>query len=130
MACKVLRFARIVLKVFLVMAPITPSNCGFSCQQTGPIVIRNIVTSAKGEDFFSQRISLFNKSVAVRPIYDNWCTEMRPDLYCQRRGLGLGIALFRAAAEIGILLERATPSDRGRVLIKIGMPALPPVATA
>ena len=47
-----------------------PSNSGISCQQTGPIVIGNIVTSAKGEEVFSQRMSLFFKSIAVRRIYD------------------------------------------------------------
>jgi hypothetical protein len=50
--------------------------------------------------------------VEVRQIYDNWCNETRPDLYCQRWGLGIALALYRAAAAIGILLERATPSDR------------------
>jgi CreA protein len=47
-----------------------PSNSGISCQQTGPIVIGKIVTGAKGEDVFSQRMSLFFKSIAVRRIYD------------------------------------------------------------
>ena len=47
-----------------------PSNSGISCQQTGPIVIGNIVTSAMGEEVFSQRMSLFFKSIAVRRIYD------------------------------------------------------------
>jgi hypothetical protein len=52
-----------------------------------------------------------NTMVEVRRIYDNWRNETRPDLYCQRWGLGIALALYRAAA-IGILLERATPSDR------------------
>ena len=47
-----------------------PSNSGISCQQTGPIVIGKIVTSAKGEEVFSQRMSLLFKSIAVRRIYD------------------------------------------------------------
>src|SRR5271155_4309560 len=47
-----------------------PSNSAISCQQTGPIVIGKIVTSAKGEEVFSQRMSLFFKSIAVRRIYD------------------------------------------------------------
>ena len=47
-----------------------PSNSGISCQQTGPIVIGKITTSAKGEEVFSQRMSLFFKSIAVRRIYD------------------------------------------------------------
>jgi hypothetical protein len=49
--------------------------------------------------------------VEVRRTYDNWCNETRPDLYCQRWGLGIALALYRAAAAIGILLERATLSD-------------------
>jgi CreA protein len=47
-----------------------PSNSSISCQQTGPIVIGKIVTSAKGEEVFSERMSLFFKSIAVRRIYD------------------------------------------------------------
>jgi CreA protein len=47
-----------------------PSNSGISCQQTGPIVIGKIVTGAKGEEVFSERMSLFFKSIAVRRIYD------------------------------------------------------------
>ena len=47
-----------------------PSNSGISCQQTGPIVIGKIATSAKGEEVFSERMSLLFKSIAVRRIYD------------------------------------------------------------
>ena len=47
-----------------------PSNSGIACQQTGPIVIGKIVTTAKGEEVFSQRMSLFFKSISVRRIYD------------------------------------------------------------
>jgi CreA protein len=47
-----------------------PSNSGISCQQTGSIVIGKIATSAKGEEVFSERMSLFFKSIAVRRIYD------------------------------------------------------------
>ena len=47
-----------------------PSNSGISCQQTGPIVIGKIATSTKGEEVFSERMSLFFKSIAVRRIYD------------------------------------------------------------
>ena len=47
-----------------------PSNSSISCQQTGPIVIGKIVTGLKGEEVFSQRMSLFFKSIAVRRIYD------------------------------------------------------------
>ena len=66
-----------------------------------------------------------NTMVAVRRIYDSWCIEMTPDLYCQRRGLGLGIALSRAAAAIGILLERAGPSDRVHASLILVRPYLP-----
>ena len=47
-----------------------PSNSSISCQQTGPVVIGNIVTGGKGEEVFSERMSLFFKSIAVRRIYD------------------------------------------------------------
>ena len=47
-----------------------PSNSSISCQQTGPIMIGKIVTGAKGEEVFSERMSLFFKSIAVRRIYD------------------------------------------------------------
>ena len=47
-----------------------PSNSSISCQQTGPIVIGNIVTGGKGEEVFSERMSLLFKSIAVRRIYD------------------------------------------------------------
>ena len=47
-----------------------PSNSSISCEQTGPIVIGEIATGAKGEEVFSERLSLFFKSIAVRRIYD------------------------------------------------------------
>ena len=47
-----------------------PSNSSISCQQTGPIVIGKIATGAKGEEVFSERVSLFFKLIAVRRIYD------------------------------------------------------------
>ena len=47
-----------------------PSNSAISCVQSGPIVIGKIVTGANGEEVFSQRMSLFFKSIAVRRIYD------------------------------------------------------------
>ena len=47
-----------------------PSNSSISCQQTGPIVIGKIATGPKGEEVFSERVSLFFKSIAVRRIYD------------------------------------------------------------
>src|SRR5215472_10705737 len=47
-----------------------PSNSAISCERTGPIVIGKIATGPKGEDVFSERLSLFFKSMAVRRIYD------------------------------------------------------------
>ena len=47
-----------------------PSNSGISCEQTGPIVIGKIAAGVKGEEVFSERLSLFFKSIAVRRIYD------------------------------------------------------------
>ncbi len=47
-----------------------PSNSAISCAQTGPITIGKIALGRKGEEIFSQRMSLFFKSIAVRRIYD------------------------------------------------------------
>lgn len=47
-----------------------PSNSAISCQQSGAIVIGKIATGKKGEEVFSERLSLFFKSIAVRRIYD------------------------------------------------------------
>jgi len=47
-----------------------PSNSGIACAQTGPIVIGKIATGPKGEDVFTEHMSLFFKSIAVRRIYD------------------------------------------------------------
>jgi CreA protein len=47
-----------------------PSNSAISCLQTGPITIGKIALGPKGEEIFSQRMSLFFKSIAVRRIYD------------------------------------------------------------
>ena len=47
-----------------------PSNSSIACRQTGPIVIGDINTSPRGEEVFSQRLSLVFKSLAVRRIYD------------------------------------------------------------
>jgi CreA protein len=47
-----------------------PSNSAISCERTGPIVVGDIATGPKGEDVFSERLSLFFKSMAVRRIYD------------------------------------------------------------
>jgi CreA protein len=47
-----------------------PSNSAIACTQTGPITVGKIAIGAKGEEIFSQRMSLFFKSIAVRRIYD------------------------------------------------------------
>ncbi|HEY3908723.1 MAG TPA: CreA family protein [Stellaceae bacterium] len=47
-----------------------PSNSAISCSQTGPITIGKIALGPKGEEVFSQKMSLFFKSIAVRRIYD------------------------------------------------------------
>jgi CreA protein len=49
---------------------IDPSNSSIACRQTGPVTIGDINASAKGEEVFSERISLIFKSLAVRRIYD------------------------------------------------------------
>ena len=47
-----------------------PSNASIACRQTGPIVIGDIERGEKGEEVFSQRLSLIFKSMAVRRIFD------------------------------------------------------------
>jgi CreA protein len=47
-----------------------PSNSAIACERTGPIVVGKIATGPAGEEVFSQRLSLFFKSMAVRRIYD------------------------------------------------------------
>ena len=49
---------------------IDPSNSSIDCQQTGPVTIGDIDTSARGEEVFSERLSLIFKSLAVRRIFD------------------------------------------------------------
>jgi len=49
---------------------VDPSNSAISCRQTGPIAIGDIELREKGEEVFSQRLSLIFKSLAVRRIYD------------------------------------------------------------
>ena len=49
---------------------VDPSNSSIACQQTGPVTVGDIDTSARGEEVFSERLSLIFKSLAVRRIYD------------------------------------------------------------
>jgi CreA protein len=47
-----------------------PSNSAIACERTGPVVVGRIATGGKGEEVFSQGLSLFFKTMAVRRIYD------------------------------------------------------------
>jgi CreA protein len=47
-----------------------PSNASIACRQTGPVVVGDIGLTGKGEDVFSERMSLIFKSIAIRRIYD------------------------------------------------------------
>jgi CreA protein len=49
---------------------VDPSNSSIACRQTGAIAVGDINLSAKGEEVFSERLSLIFKSLAVRRIYD------------------------------------------------------------
>ena len=49
---------------------VDPSNSSIACQQTGSVAIGDIDTSTRGEEVFSERLSLIFKSLAVRRIYD------------------------------------------------------------
>jgi CreA protein len=52
------------------------SNSSIACRQTGPVKIGDIDTSARGEEVFSERLSLIFKSLAVRRIYDKKNTTL------------------------------------------------------
>jgi CreA protein len=47
-----------------------PSNSAIACERTGPLVVGRIALGPKGEEVFSERLSLFFKAMAVRRIYD------------------------------------------------------------
>jgi CreA protein len=49
---------------------VDPSNSSIACRQTGPIAVGDINLTERGEEVFSQRLSLIFKSLAVRRIYD------------------------------------------------------------
>jgi CreA protein len=49
---------------------VDPSNASIACRQTASITVGDIETSTKGEEVFSERLSLIFKSLAVRRIYD------------------------------------------------------------
>jgi CreA protein len=47
-----------------------PSNTSIACRQTGAVTVGAIDTSSRGEDIFSERMSLIFKHIAVRRIFD------------------------------------------------------------
>lgn len=47
-----------------------PSNSSIACRQTGPLRIGDIEMGPKGEEVFSEKMSLIFKSLSVRRIYD------------------------------------------------------------
>ncbi len=47
-----------------------PSNASIACRQTGAIKVGDIDFGSKGEEVFSDRISLIFKALAIRRIYD------------------------------------------------------------
>jgi CreA protein len=63
---------------------VDPSNSSIACQQTGPVTIGDINTSARGEEVFSQRLSLIFKSLAVRRIYDKKNTTLIYVIYSRQ----------------------------------------------
>jgi CreA protein len=69
--CHISRFSRSVIdRLSKGNWFVDPSNSSIACQQTGPVTVGDINTSAHGEEVFSERISLIFKSLAVRRIYD------------------------------------------------------------
>ncbi|QFT92666.1 hypothetical protein FIU86_07415 [Roseovarius sp. THAF9] len=48
-----------------------PSNSAIECQQTGPIVLGDIVRSEDGEDVFRASRSIIFKTLRVKRIYDS-----------------------------------------------------------
>jgi len=63
---------------------VDPSNSSIACQQTGPVTISDINTSASGEEVFSERLSLIFKSLAVRRIYDKKNTTLIYVIYSRQ----------------------------------------------
>ena len=63
---------------------VDPSNSSIACRQTGPVTIRDINTSASGEEVFSERLSLIFKSLAVRRIYDKKNTTLIYVIYSRQ----------------------------------------------
>jgi CreA protein len=69
--CHISRFSRSVIdRLSKGNWFVDPSNSSIACEQTGPVTVGGIDTSASGEEVFSERLSLIFKSLAVRRIYD------------------------------------------------------------
>ena len=75
--CHISRFSRSVIdRLAKGNWFVDPSNSSIACQQTGPATIGDIDTSMRGEEVFSERLSLIFKSLAVRRIYDKANTTL------------------------------------------------------
>jgi CreA protein len=83
--CHISRFSRSVIdRLSKGNWFIDPSNSSIACQQTGPVKIGDIDTSAGGEEVFSERLSLIFKSLAVRRIYDKANTTLIYVIYSRQ----------------------------------------------
>ena len=83
--CHVSRFSRSVIdRLTKGNWFVDPSNSSIACQQTGPVTIGDIDTSASGEEVFSERLSLIFKSLAVRRIYDKKNTTLIYVIYSRQ----------------------------------------------
>ena len=83
--CHISRFSRSVIdRLSKGNWFIDPSNASIACQQTGPMTIGDIDTSTRGEEVFSERISLIFKSLAVRRIYDKKNTTLIYVIYSRQ----------------------------------------------
>ena len=75
--CHISRFSRSVIdRLAKGNWFVDPSNSSIACQQTGLVTIGDIDTSMRGEEVFSERLSLIFKSLAVRRIYDKANTTL------------------------------------------------------
>ena len=83
--CHISRFSRSVIdRLSKGSWFVDPSNSSIACQQTGPVTISDINTSASGEEVFSERLSLIFKSLAVRRIYDKKNTTLIYVIYSRQ----------------------------------------------
>ncbi len=83
--CHISRFSRSVIdRLSKGNWFVDPSNSSIACQQTGPVTIGDIDTSTRGEEVFSERLSLIFKSLAVRRIYDKANTTLIYVIYSRQ----------------------------------------------